>query len=234
MLAGKTQNHLCCRGARVFTTHPITEHGRIDTSATNALKDVWVEAHIKREGVRLADILDVLNNEEKSYFIASPANGDVLLGGEADLTEERIMRGLQVHQEKSSWNRYYTITFDPYQGDYVSGDDLDLLHKQYGLVSYQDPKSQIALKPKAHYRIVYVDVGTSMDEIKTTQEPFQALLDAIRGTESLNSLDCSEVLILTPGLELMCQHNQVHRNINPGNIIYLANWCGKILDLSLQ
>ncbi|KAJ6511308.1 hypothetical protein C8R47DRAFT_730009 [Mycena vitilis] len=76
----------------------------------------------------------------------------------------------------------------------------------------QVPPTDLSHHPRKHYRIVFKEVGTPVHRLRTLSEMMRALADATRA------------------LSLLYQLGLVHRDVSPGNILFIDGQ-GKLTDL---
>ncbi|KAJ6511324.1 hypothetical protein C8R47DRAFT_1314324 [Mycena vitilis] len=76
----------------------------------------------------------------------------------------------------------------------------------------QVPPTDLAHHPRKHYRIVFKEVGTPVHRLRTLSEMMHALADATRA------------------LSLLYMLGLVHRDVSPGNILFIDGH-GKLTDL---
>ncbi|KAJ6511304.1 hypothetical protein C8R47DRAFT_729914 [Mycena vitilis] len=76
----------------------------------------------------------------------------------------------------------------------------------------QVPRTGLSHHPRKHYRIVFKEVGTPLHRLRTLSDVMRALADATRA------------------LWLLYKLGLVHRDISPGNILFI-NGHGKLTDL---
>jgi hypothetical protein len=142
------------------------------------LKDIWIDDYRTREGMILTQLYNEANEEDKKlvekHFLTTVCHGDVWIKPEVvDDTPNSLMHGLElsestfVLQQKPQANQ-------PHQ--FPSGSEglrapsrLHLPHPTQTYVS------------KTHYRVVFKEVGKTIDLVPHHHDVIRSLLDTVAG-----------------------------------------------------
>ena len=138
------------------------------------LKDTWVDNDRKREGDNLTTLLEVANKEDKQlvekHFLTMICHEDVWTGVDiADNTENVLMRGLKIAEDHPS-----------------------LFQLQYSLISTglknqrefspaQVPRHCKTYAPRTHYRIVFKEIGVTIDSMRSLPGVMKVLTETVSG-----------------------------------------------------
>ncbi|KAJ3556690.1 hypothetical protein NM688_g1890 [Phlebia brevispora] len=156
-----------------------------------ALKDSWVDSAREREGDNVSRSLQGNFSKEhpelSGHIMRVQVHGDVFIGGVPDRTPSYF------HSPRTP------ATEGPLQ-------TTQSLSQQ----EYTEP----TLPPQIHYRIVYEEVGESLEKIHSLHTVFKALEEALYA------------------LIAMHESGWVHRDLSPGNIV-IVDGVARITDLEL-
>jgi hypothetical protein len=172
------------RGTRVFQVYNIA-----DTSekTPRILKDVWVEADRQREGDILADLLDKICSTEQGqgledarrHFLTVECHGDVTIDERDDHTKY-FWGGQDFPAEYDEMQLPATLTRQ------VRASQDSRLHSTGGVwvnpLTRMPAKRELRVPTRAHYRIVFEEVGVAALSLKSLREAYQALYDAVEGS----------------------------------------------------
>lgn len=194
------------RGTRVWEVIKLDSKGR-ETGERRVLKDFWADADRKPEG----DILQRIRNSGTSkqrekirrYFMAAEDQGEVYVGNQIDHTHVVMRKGMKpsrVTPLKIATNpSTRTASKLPVKGGFT-------------LPRPVTGNSDIKYSAKVHYRVVFTEVGKTLQEVDSLLTVFDCLGDVVEG------------------LKYFHQCGWVHRDISVGNVL-LVGQEGKITDV---
>jgi hypothetical protein len=148
-----------------------------DGQKTHVLKDTWVETSRLREGKTYNNVLAGAADEEKKFFLTILCDGDVKLASGADDTTLGIRKGsppdtsFQVFNKLARSSSQYWIIGNP------EGSMLERL---------RPVEKPGAFVNRAHYRIVFDEVGVPFSELRNLGKIWQAVCDANKGSYKIS------------------------------------------------
>jgi len=168
------------RATRVYEVKEVV--GGIPRGESFALKDCWVDDDRAVEGDILLKILSDCTDEERGFFLTLVAHGIVKVddAGTRDNTKTVMMRGFDVYQNESKY--HFKLPDEPEEAIISPERVSSGLPQSSAFVSMARVQQEDKEYPwKDHYRIVFKEVGTSMYEIRSLRDAFQALIDMTKG-----------------------------------------------------
>ena len=145
------------------------------------LKDCSVDDDRVVEGDILLKILSDCTDEEHSFFWTLMAHGTVEVddAGTKDNTKTDMMWGLDVYQNESKY--HFKPPDEPEEIISLEGVSSGLPQSSVFVPIAQVQQEDKQYSWKNHYHIVFKEVGTSMYEIQSLQDVFQALFNMTKG-----------------------------------------------------
>lgn len=170
------------RGTRVWEVIELDGNGKEKGSDTFALKDVWVDDERAREGDILKDIRTAAAKSDKpkkalhainTYFLTVVAYGDVHVQGEADKTRKWTMPAcLELKKIKNEQKEFGRVT------SHLA---------PVGAISVERGSNQPVnqyFTTKCHHRIVFSEVGKTIQEVESLCVIFKCIASAAIGGAS--------------------------------------------------
>ena len=142
------------------------------------LKDIWIDYDRMREGAVLAQLYDDADEEGRKlvrkHFLTTICHGDVWTKpGVVDDTRNGLMRGLELPKStfelRQKESVIVTSKFASGSGGLRATSRLHLPHPNRKYTS------------KTHYRIVFKELGTTIDMMPCYHDVIQSLLDIVTG-----------------------------------------------------
>lgn len=154
-----------------------------------ALKDMWLYHDAQSEARIQADIFKKVNTineipqdeyevDFKKYFMTIADEEIVIIDQQEDRTREVIMRGHLLDENCNPFPLQETRPLKPLRTNHISS-HFGVSGETLGLEA--EPAAIVAHKPMVHYREVFEEVGTTLDELKDLKTLFQALLCSLKG-----------------------------------------------------
>jgi Fungal protein kinase len=164
------------RGTRVFKAVEIDKDDK-ETGSIVVLKDIWIDHDRTREGDILAELCKGAVEEDKllvkEYFLTTVCHGDVWIKEAVDDTAKGLMRGLSLNTNTfplhRTWNPRPRIVPSGSEGLRATG----RLHTLPSTLWYPH---------KTHYRIVFKEIGVTIDRLTTLDEVVKTLIGIVSGT----------------------------------------------------
>ncbi|KII91955.1 hypothetical protein PLICRDRAFT_90162 [Plicaturopsis crispa FD-325 SS-3] len=163
---------------------------------TFVVKDVWREQDRESEGHILSILDKLISENDKKLFMGLVQHGDVIVDGRADDTVDVMMRGRDLPAVYGYLSLVKTPTSETRRpGSHAMSMAIDMasLHRTQQL--------QKDNRRRVHYRIVFPGVGLALQELSRLNDRFVVLRDAAKG------------------LEVLMEHNFVHRDVSVGNLL---------------
>lgn len=172
------------RGTRVWEVALLDERNE-PTGHPRVLKDCWIDDDRTREGEIIRQIRLSAKTEEherafKDYLLTVECHGDVFIGEHKDQTHSLIRRGHAVPQNHA----WYKLCPSP------PLPDVDAPLYPSGSIAYLPPmvdREIIEYDDKSHYRIVFQELGTSIDKLNWTFDIVYNLGLALEGAYPSNT-----------------------------------------------
>jgi hypothetical protein len=166
---------LLSRGTRVW-------EAKNDEDLLVALKDVWLVDDYPREGEILATILNRLADqtleEAKGVFLGVVQHGDVVIDGLPDHTLANIIRNQDLPNGGNSLPFYVAPIPKEFPKEQAVGNPRTPLPSLFFKPMPREPQH------RAHYRIVFKEVGTALQNV-TPKQRCQALVGAVKGMSNM-------------------------------------------------
>ncbi|KAJ3553717.1 hypothetical protein NM688_g3466 [Phlebia brevispora] len=189
LLSRSSADALRGRSTRVWKSEQVDENDQVLDPGPFALKDTWIDADRAREGEIIAALRDLGEPGSKDRSVIENAllsvhcHGDVSINGQQDLTlrddAEKYNTDhtlFEVEREKRSAERQHERTFEK------------RVRKSTPVGSTRTPKEEVPqYHRKAHYRIVYGEVGTPLHSVDSLQNVYVGLGNVVRGLEVMHS-----------------------------------------------
>jgi hypothetical protein len=171
------------RGTRVFQVYNTT-----DLSQTpRTLKDVWVEADRQREGAILADLFAKIRSDTQGqsfedarrHFLTVECHGDVAIDNRDDHTKY-FWGGQDFPAEYKEMQLPATLTrrARASKGSHLGSTGGVWVNPLTRLPA----KRKLRVPNRAHYRIVFEEVGVAVHSLNSLPEACKALYDAVEGS----------------------------------------------------
>jgi hypothetical protein len=168
MLANYSADRAIGRATRVWEVY---EGQGKDGQKTHVLKDTWVEITRPREGETYRNVLAGATDEEKEFFLTVVCDGDVKLASGTDDST------LETRQGSPPGDTFQV--FDPFARSYSKS---LIIAKPEGMPEPLRPATKPrAFVNRAHYRIVFDEVGVPLSKLRSMGEIWQAACDANKG-----------------------------------------------------
>lgn len=245
------------RATGVYEAYDISDGSKTPV----VIKDIWVDVNRTLEGDIIADVLESSAEDEKSLFLTVLCHGIVQIDGGHDLTESlNIMRGLKLStggHGMGTGGRSQPGVFvlqlrkkmpEPSEKasshSAIHSDKMALFSTNVLPYSGEESDSPSELdfytSSKAHYRIVFKELGESLHhlslkcKVKLSEILIPAFCDIIRGNSVPDSTFIMNVLCLYTSLfqalQVMWKKHYVHRDVSVANII-IYQGRAKLVDL---
>jgi hypothetical protein len=170
-----------------------------------------------REGAILAQIYKDADENDKilveKYFLTTVCHGDVLMEpGVIDDTEKGLMRGLEISGANvfKLPRKKLAITKD----HSAPGSNLiratSRLRARHPSVRYSH---------KTHYRIVFKEQGTTIDDVRSLPDVLTVLAETATGASLCISIYLQNLIFFSPALQPLRKLRWVHRDVSIGNIL---------------
>ncbi len=167
------------RGTRVFEAVELDGNGEPIGSHV-VLKDTWIDNDRAREGNILTSLHLAAQGEDKQLmeksFLTTICHGDVWTGfGLLDDNAKTLMRGLDIEKDRDSLfqlQRKSTIQ---------RGRSAPRSESLRASSSVQVPHSNKTYAHKTHYRIVFKEIGTTIDRVRSLPEVMKVLTETAGG-----------------------------------------------------
>ncbi|KAF8585410.1 hypothetical protein K439DRAFT_1047266 [Ramaria rubella] len=176
VLAGFSADGLRGRGTRVFEAFRLDGDTMDDTPVV--IKDSWVDVDRAKEGDIRSEFESEVEGEDKAkiqqYFMTVLNHGEATISGQPDRTLD-MLHGQELPEGRKFQLNQQDVTrvFRP-SGIGALPSVPSLARVQYTNVRYQH---------KAHYRIVFKEVGRPIHSLTGQLDIFQALEDATSGMD---------------------------------------------------
>lgn len=223
------------RGTRVWEVTQCTKEGEPlpGDPTTMILKDYWVDADRDREGDIHRQILDDAkqmgkHDEVKAIILTVQAHGVVYV--DENKPDETSRRDHLSIPPKDQW-------FDLMQ---VSEEHLQRVEamRQRNQSERSDPRDILFWTPysptlsgsKVHYRIVFKEACTALQNIDFLDRVLMVLSEACNGVSS-PFLRLTLFLIFDPALKILHAIGWLHRDVSIGNILIKPNGSVVLADL---
>lgn len=172
------------RGTRVWEVALLNERNE-PVGRPRVLKDCWIDDDRTREGEILRQIRLSARTEEherafRDYLLTVECHGDVFIGGQKDQTHSLIRRGHAVPQNHA----WYELRSSP------PSPNADAPLYPSGSIPFLAPivdREIIEYDDKSHYRIVFEELGTSIDKLNSTFDIVYNLGLALEGAYPSNT-----------------------------------------------
>ena len=188
------------RGTRVWSAYDVTNDP--DGETLFAIKDTWVNTDRIREGTTLRDLRQRLmeknDGDTLKHFLTEVICGDVHIGSAPDDTGAHIQNGKQFTVESiiesrgvSDGTGRVTDIAGPRSGSKRRASDGNVPNVERSSAEGTLRIGQVLGEHRVHYRIVFEEVGTPVDQLRNFCDIFLAIRDAVVGAYF--------VLTLAPG-----------------------------------
>jgi hypothetical protein len=179
------------RGTRVWSAYDVTNDP--DGKRLFALKDTWVNADRIQEGDTLRDLRNRLTEKNHvdalKHFLTEVTCGDVHIGNAPDNTGAHIQSGkpftvesiIESRVASDGTGRVTDITCGRSGSKRPASDGNVELSSAEGT-------GKILEEHRVHYRIVFEEIGTPVDKLRTFCDIFLAIRDAVVGACFLSHL----------------------------------------------
>ena len=171
------------RGTRVFQVYDTD-----DSSQTpRALKDVWVEADCCREGHILTELFQKIRSTShdedfqaaRRHFLTVLCHGDVIIDGREDHTSH-LLGGEQLPAEDDDMEIPVTLFHRIVASGCFQIASTGVV--QVNPCGRMPAKRTERVPSRAHYRIVFEEVGLAVHDLPSLRNVCQALHDAVEGS----------------------------------------------------
>ena len=171
------------RGTRVFQVYNTAD----PTRTPRTLKDVWVETDRKREGAILADLFTKIRSDTQGqsfedarrHFLTVECHGDVTIDNRDDHTKY-FWGGQDFPAEYEEMQLPTTLTrrARASKASYLSSTGGVWVNPLTRLPA----KRKLRVSNRAHYRIVFEEVGVAAHSLNSLPDACKALYDAVEGS----------------------------------------------------
>ena len=204
------------RGTRVFEATELDSKGD-KKGPSVVLKDIWIDSDRTREGTILRTLYDEADEKDKKlvekYFLTTVCHGDVWMEpGVLDDTGNGLMRGLDV----TTYGTFELQRKNSVVEKHVSGPGSEGLRATSRL---HVPHLNLTYAHKTHYRIVFVERGTTIDLIPSLPDVMSTLSGTASGASSCYHCRLRSLTFFHPALQLLRKLGWVHRDVSIGNIL---------------
>ena len=143
------------------------------------LKDTWIDSDRMREGDILASLRETADPEGKQllekYFLTTICHGDVQTElNVVDDTANALMRGLEIAKD-------HAPLFRLQQGPNIQENTSGTGSANLRASPAQIPSDRIRYAPKTHYRIVFREIGTTIDRLQSLPDVMKVLTETVSG-----------------------------------------------------
>jgi hypothetical protein len=145
------------------------------------LKDFWINSDRMREGNILRSLHEAADNEDKKlvekHFLTTICHGDVRIEPIFDDTANALMRGLEIPKDNGSLFKLqrHPIMQNPKPATGSKG--------LRATARVQNPnRRHQRYEHKTHYRIVFKEICTAIDNMESLPEVMNVLTDIAGGT----------------------------------------------------
>lgn len=201
------------RGTRVWEVRRLDMAGN-PVGPSRVLKDCWVDDDRKREGTTLAEIRASAETEEHKkafteHFLTVECHGDVYIGNEEDNTHSLHRRNQTVPQDLD----LYQLQLPP-----PKSSTADQFYRAGAFPQFNTVyDSIVAYGNKSHYRIVFEELGTTIDKLTSAFDILKVLSIALFSASS-------QILRLQVSL-IYLHPNQVSQHcMNAAGFIAISAW----------
>ena len=173
------------RGTRVFEAIETGPNGVVKGLPV-VLKDIWIDHDRTREGAILALLHAEANNEDKrlveKHFLTTICHGDVWTElNILDDTENALMRGLKTTTDREFELQRKQLVIQKHEP--ASGSE-----GLRAISRLRAPHSHLKYGHKTHYRIVFAEMGITVDLVKSLPEVMTVLADTVNGMFSYDTV----------------------------------------------
>ncbi len=147
------------------------------------LKDTWVDSDRMREGDILTSLHAAADEEDKelieAHFLTTISHGDVWTESDiVDDTAMALMRGLNITKE-------HPLLFQLERKSIIQGETSAPGAEYHRALCCTQlvvpPRDSIRYAPKTHYRIVFKEVCTTIDRIRSLPDVMGVLTETVSG-----------------------------------------------------
>lgn len=171
------------RGTRVFEVYNTTD----STRTPRTLKDVWVEADRQREGTILDNLLQKIGSnsqgpdfeDARRHFLTVECHEDVVIHGTTDHTKH-FWGGEDFPAEYDEMQLPTTLfrQVRASQGSHITSTGAVWVNP----FTRRPAEKKAHVPNRAHYRVMFKEVGVAAHFLKSLPDACQALHDAVEGT----------------------------------------------------
>jgi hypothetical protein len=144
------------------------------------LKDIWIDSDRIREGNILALLHAEAEGQDKKlfekHFLTTICHGDVWTEFDIlDDTANALMRGLNITLDRDS---LFKLQQKPFIPDHKPSTRTDSLRETSRV---QAPHLHLKYGHKTHYRIVFKEKGTTVDQMRSLPDVIKVLTEIVSG-----------------------------------------------------
>jgi hypothetical protein len=166
------------RGTRVFEAIELDENGEPNGPRV-VLKDIWIDSDRMREGDILSSLYESADGEDRrsveKHFLTTICHGDVRTGNDMlDDTGKVLMRGLEIRPDCS----LFELQRNPIMQNSKRPSGSEGLR---ATIRVQVSNSHQRYEHKTHYRVVFKEIGTTIDNMTSLPDVMKVLKDTAGG-----------------------------------------------------